>query len=191
VRVHRAFRRYFWDDGGDGNGYFFTPSDGEALLGRQKEVYDGAIPSANSVAVLNAIRLWHLTGDSAYDEEAEAILRAFSGTMEAAPAGYACALLGQRLRNMQHIEVVICSTEVAKDAVMRMLDVLRGQDRYRCHIILKTTENAAALEELVPYSVQYPLEEGRTAAYVCTNFSCRAPVYSAEELEELLMGISS
>ena len=205
VRVHRAFRRYFWDDGGRkdagrgngqrggaaGNGYFFTPSDGEVLLGRQKEVYDGAIPSANSVAVLNAIRLWHLTGDSAYDEEAEAILRAFSGTMESAPAGYACALLGQRLRNMQHTEVIICSTEVATNAAKRMFDVLRGQDRYRCHIILKTPENAATLEELVPYSAQYPLEEGRTAAYVCTNFACSAPVYSAEELGELLRGLSS
>ena len=44
-----------WDK--SGGGFFFTPDDGESLLVRKKEVYDGAVPSANSVALLNLLRL--------------------------------------------------------------------------------------------------------------------------------------
>ena len=44
-------------------GFFFTGNDAEPLPARPKEIYDGAMPSGNTVAALNLLRLARLTGD--------------------------------------------------------------------------------------------------------------------------------
>ena len=42
-------------------GFFFTADDHESLLARPKDPYDGALPGANSVAVLNLMALHRAT----------------------------------------------------------------------------------------------------------------------------------
>ena len=46
-----------FEDKKDG-GFFLTAEDGEKILIRPKEIYDGAIPSGNSVMALNLARLF-------------------------------------------------------------------------------------------------------------------------------------
>ena len=77
---------HFWD-GHDG-GLFFTPEDGERFIVRKKEIYDGALPSGNSVAMQNLLRLGRLTGDTSLDEKAAKIVKAFSGHVVQFPSGY-------------------------------------------------------------------------------------------------------
>ena len=55
LHLTEALLDQFWDD--DNGGLFFTPEDGEPLLVRPKEAYDGAAPSGNSVAMMNLVRL--------------------------------------------------------------------------------------------------------------------------------------
>ena len=76
----------FWDS--DGSGLFFAAADGEELLVRKKEVYDGAVPSGNSVAALNLIRLARITSDPLLEQRAAEIFRAFSGSIREFPMGY-------------------------------------------------------------------------------------------------------
>jgi len=54
----------FWDD--EDGGFYFTAKGTENPVSRIKQVYDGALPSGNSVALLNLLRLALLTGDSKY-----------------------------------------------------------------------------------------------------------------------------
>lgn len=61
----------------------------EKLLIRDKQVYDGAIPSGNSVAALNLLRLGHITGETDYVKRAESITKAFSESIDKYPAGHA------------------------------------------------------------------------------------------------------
>lgn len=51
----------FWDE--EHGGFYFTGHDAEALIVREKEVYDGAVPSGNSVAAVQLLRLGQVTGD--------------------------------------------------------------------------------------------------------------------------------
>ena len=60
LRLQEDLTKHFWDK--ENGGYYFTPDDGEDLIVREKESYDGAIPSGNSVAMLNMVRLSRLTG---------------------------------------------------------------------------------------------------------------------------------
>ena len=66
----------FWDD--KGGGFFLTPKDGETLLIRPKEIYDGALPSGNSVALNNLLRLENLTANPDLGVKARLLIKAFS-----------------------------------------------------------------------------------------------------------------
>jgi uncharacterized protein YyaL (SSP411 family) len=68
-----------------GGGYFQTADDADALLAREKPSRDGALPSGNSVAALNLLRLAELTGDHQYSDAVIPIFSAFSDLMESQP----------------------------------------------------------------------------------------------------------
>jgi hypothetical protein len=83
----------FWDE--ENGGFFSTPNDSDELPVRPKELYDGAIPSANSVALSNLVFLFRLTGDPSWQKRAEAQIRAFAGTLKSQPQAFSyflCAL---------------------------------------------------------------------------------------------------
>jgi uncharacterized protein YyaL (SSP411 family) len=72
-------------------GYYFTANDHEKLFARAKDSYDGALPSGNSVAARNLVRLWQKTGEERYRAEAEKTFRAFARTLQENTSGH-CAL---------------------------------------------------------------------------------------------------
>jgi len=81
--VADAMLDLFWD-GAEG-GLFSTGSDAEPLLVRSKDVYDGATPSANSVAALALARLGALTGHEPYTSACHGILRLLHGHLTHQP----------------------------------------------------------------------------------------------------------
>ena len=68
-------------------GYYFTAHDHEKLFARSKDQYDGAQPSANSVAARNLVRLYAKTGEAKYVEEASRSFRSFAASLKNYPAG--------------------------------------------------------------------------------------------------------
>ncbi|HJT77958.1 MAG TPA: AGE family epimerase/isomerase, partial [Gemmataceae bacterium] len=71
----------------DGGGFFYTANDHEKLFARAKGGSDTALPSGNSVAARDLVRLWRKTGDDRYRALAEKTLRAFAGPLKANPTG--------------------------------------------------------------------------------------------------------
>jgi uncharacterized protein YyaL (SSP411 family) len=67
-----------------GGGYFRTASSAEPLLAREKPAMDGALPSGNSVAARNLLRLYDLTADEAHLERANLLLSGFADASGAA-----------------------------------------------------------------------------------------------------------
>ena len=84
--------KLFWDE--QNSGFFFTATDHEELLARSKDRYDSVVPSGNSVAVRNLIRLAVLTKNESYRDKAEQTLKAAAGSMQDAPGGFANMALG-------------------------------------------------------------------------------------------------
>ena len=82
VHLQESMINEFWDDE---NGGFFTNERANELPVRPKELYDGAIPSANSVAFYNLLCLSRLTGNPKWEEKAQTLVRAFAGTIKAQP----------------------------------------------------------------------------------------------------------
>jgi uncharacterized protein YyaL (SSP411 family) len=75
-------------------GFYFTADDAEELIVRQKDIYDGAIPSGNSVAVLNLFRLARITANSDLEDKANKIMLAFSRDVKSVPSGYTQMMVG-------------------------------------------------------------------------------------------------
>ncbi len=104
---------------GDPAGGFFAAAASEDLLVRSKDLFDGAMPSANAVAVLNLLELAERTGERSWREAAERALRAFGPLLErlaeparmmalaarrAAAAGVADGADGSKPASLEHPE---------------------------------------------------------------------------------------
>jgi uncharacterized protein YyaL (SSP411 family) len=182
--LNRELIQRFWDD--QVGGFFFTPDDGEELLVRQKELYDGALPSGNSVALWNMHRLAHLTGDVDLDERAAQMERAFSGQVIASPAACTQFLLAGEFARDPPSEVVISGDPGAGDT-RAMIQAL--QKSYLPNaILLFHPSDAAALEieRLAPFTKGQNSIHGKATAYVCQNHACHLPTTDLGKALELL-----
>jgi len=91
INLTSDFVKFFWDD--ENGGFFLYGSHGEQLITRPKKIYDGAIPSGNSVASLNFLRLYKLTSNKEYLNKATAIFNNFSSEISQHPSAYCFLLL--------------------------------------------------------------------------------------------------
>ncbi len=184
LRLTREMKELFWD--GERGGFFFTGRDAEQILARPKEVYDGAMPSGNSVAALNLLRLARLTGDPDLDELAGRQLQAFAGTVAPQPAAYAFFLSAVDFALHPSLEVVVAGEPEAGDTAA-ILDVLRKAYLPEAVVVLRPEgEEGERVASLAPYTADQGPVDGRTAAYVCSNFACDMPVTGPEALAERL-----
>jgi hypothetical protein len=183
LALQRVLAERFRDPAG---GYFFTPDDGEALLVRLKEGYDGAVPSGNAVTLLNLIRLGRLTGDPRHAEAAAELVRAFAGELRRMPSAHAQWLAGLDLLAAPSWEVVIAGSP-GTPAVEDMLALLRRRDHPGLTVLFHPAgDDAAAIEALAPFTRGMGMIGGRAAAYLCRGFSCRPPVTDPGALAALL-----
>lgn len=81
----------FWDE--ERAGFYPTAHQGERLIARPKETYDGALPSGNAVAALALLRLGRLTAREEYRQAAQRQLAWLAGNLRDYPAGHTFALL--------------------------------------------------------------------------------------------------
>ena len=160
-------------------GYFFTAADAERLISRPKETYDGALPSGNSAAAMVLQRLPHLTGLPRWQEAADRQFRFLAGEIEHHPAGYSFALLSMADVLYPHRELVCAVRQGVPEELVRYLE---NHPADNLGILVKTSENAAALAACAPFTAAYPIPETGAAWYLCENGTCRAPVAEFQEL---------
>ncbi len=163
----------FWDE--KNGGFFLGADQSEKLIVRTKTAYDGAIPSGNSVAVMNMLKLSRITGNVKWAELAEKTIRAFSEDIYRAPTGYTLMLSAFLFDTNKSKEIVIVGN--GKDNKTRkFIDVIRS--KYAPHKVLlfkDTSLNNNQLEQLANWtSTQYSIDEKPTA-YICKNFACNQP----------------
>lgn len=175
----------FFRDERDG-GLFFTPTDAEKLLTRPKELYDGAMPSGNSVAFHNSLRLARITADGDMDETAHEIYRAFGEQADAMPTAFTHFLCGLDFAIGPASEVVIVG-EGAQPETRAMLTALRGLYAPNKVVLLLNNENRAEFATLAPWVHEHKESGGKPTAYVCSNFTCALPTNDPEKMLELLL----
>jgi len=90
LELNKDMLRLFWDDGN--GGLFLYGDDGEQLIIRPKDIYDGALPSGNSIAAINMMRLYEYTNDMELKEKSEDILHTFGDDISKSPLSHGYVL---------------------------------------------------------------------------------------------------
>jgi uncharacterized protein YyaL (SSP411 family) len=188
LEVNELLREYFWDE--KQGGFFFTAADGEALLVRRKEIYDGAVPSGNSVALLNLLRLARMTGRPELEERAARLSRAFASAGLRSPVAHTQFLCGLAFALGPAYEVVIVGDPTAADA-HEMLRVLRRAFVPNEVVLFRSSVEAMPqITHLAEFTRDLASVDGKATAYVCRNYHCSLPTTSAATMLELLQGAS-
>ncbi len=174
----------FWDEAN--GGWFSTTGRDPTVLLRMKEDYDGAEPAASSISAMNLLVLTHLLDEPAWTNRLERTLRLFGGRLE--QMGRAVPMMASALSTwtagVQQI-VLAESREGSADALERTVAA-----RYLPFAITLTLDDARrqALADRMPLIAAMRPLDGAAAAYVCRNFTCRAPATTVEALTAALSG---
>lgn len=91
LELNEDMMRLFWDE--QDGGLFIYGYDDEQLILRPKDIYDGAIPSGNSIALLNMAILHRITGDTMFKDSMERILNTFGGDINQNPSSHIYSVL--------------------------------------------------------------------------------------------------
>ena len=172
----------FWSEG---EGTFYdTPSDGEVLIVRPRDVMDNATPSGNSLAVELLLRTAHLFGDERHRRIAEQVLEREGGSMARFPAAFGRLLSTLDRTVASPIEIAIIG-ERSDRATRELLATALAP------YLPNRTMAGIAPGEVLDHSI--PLLEGRqeasagaATAYLCEGYACRAPVNAPGALAEQL-----
>lgn len=161
------------------NGLLYTQGEDEEdrMIASNTNVFDGAIPSANSAGAYALLRLGRLLQKEDYVAAGNRILEAVSSRLAGMPTAHAYALLALEWRVLPTREIVI-----AGDG-KEFLNALRKRFLPRTFIALNNGDES---RKLVPFMANQGEVDGKPAAYVCENYACKAPVTDIDGLYEAL-----
>ncbi|HXU32428.1 MAG TPA: DUF255 domain-containing protein [Thermoanaerobaculia bacterium] len=72
---------------GDSTGGFYTSAESDDVLFRSKDVFDGALPASNAIAIDNLLGLFEQTGDRTYLDTARSALASVASLVSQHPEG--------------------------------------------------------------------------------------------------------
>jgi uncharacterized protein YyaL (SSP411 family) len=184
LNLNQYLMDHFWDH--QAGGFFFTADNSEELLVRKKELYDGAIPSGNSVAVLNLLKLGKITANPELEEKAAMLCRAFSGNVKEAPFAHTQYLLAIDFILGPSYEVVIAGNPDAGD-IREMQNAIASRFVPNKVVILHPiVAGLSDIEQLAAYTKTQTSVDGKATAYVCQNYVCNQPTTDIQKMLEFL-----
>ena len=176
--------KLFWDE--KQGGLYFTGLDNEKLIARIKEIYDGAIPSGNSVAALNLFRLGRMTMRHELEEKAAKLMESFGETIGTSPVGFSQALIAADF-NLGPTKEIVIAGELHHEGTEKMLSAL-GRRFLPNKVLLLHPEGEGedAIERLVPFVKEQRKIKGMATAYVCENYRCKLPTTDVAKMISIM-----
>lgn len=184
IELNKDLIDHYWDE--DKGGFYFIADDAEEIFVRQKSIYDGAVPSGNSVAMLDLLRLGRITANPDYEEKAAQIARTFSMNIKRSPSLHTQFMVAMDFWIGPSYEIVIIGNSRAKDT-KEMLEALRKHFIPNKVVILKAAKSKSPeiirIAEFTKYQTSI---DGKATAYVCADYKCKMPTTDVSKMLELL-----
>jgi hypothetical protein len=163
----------------DGGPFWDTPSDGETLIARPRDLFDNATPSGNSLAVASLFRIAAYFDDAASAALAGRVLESLWPFARRLPSAFGF-LLAEAAEWKAGRPKEIAITGPSGDLRVQTLLQVVGETFLPQRLLVRSPVSDLPLMEGKP--------QDRVAAWVCENYACKAPVEDPEELRELLEG---
>jgi uncharacterized protein YyaL (SSP411 family) len=184
VELQETQDRLFFDE--KNGGYFSTSGEDESVFLRMKDDNDGAEPAASSVAALNLFRLAQFRDDKQRSERARKTIDAFATTLSHFPSAIPQMLVALDAALSKPHQIVITGKKDAPETKALLREV---NGHFLPKTVLVLADDAEGQKYLGEKNdairAMSPIN-GKSAAYVCENFTCKAPVTDPAELAELL-----
>jgi uncharacterized protein YyaL (SSP411 family) len=148
-----------WDDK---NGGFYQIQNAEASMPKMKQLYDGAVPSGNSVALLDLLYMSRLVNEPKYDLMATQMTQTFAQEIEGAPEAYTFFLTAVDFLIGPSYNVTLVGDLKQKDTT-EMISALRKHYLPTTIIALKSPDKTG---------LSYQQIDNKATAYVCRNQTC-------------------
>lgn len=168
----------------ENGGFFLSSENSEDLLFRPKEIYDGAIPSANSVLLFNFFRLGHLTGNTLLLDIAERTIKAFYTHIASSPSSYSffVSALYFYLNSVSTLVITKKSDDNSINDYIKMI-----QKEFKPNVLLNVIDpDSEEAKELFEFSKNFVMIDNLPTLYVCHGFNCKLPTTDFTKLNELL-----
>ena len=167
-------------------GFYLGGDNSEKLIVRAMTGYDGAIPSGNSVAVMNLLRITRITGEVKWAEMADQLFKVFSKEIENAPTGFTSMLSAFLFESDSPKEIVIVGSmqdPIAQQAIKRL------QTEYHPgNVILfkDTNDKMNQLNPIANWTNEHRPINDQTTFYVCEDFACKMPTTDLDQAFKLI-----
>ena len=166
----------------ENGGFFMTGKDHEKLLARGKPANDGAVPSGNSIAIMNLLRLYEFTSQDAYRKQAEKTLRFFSKILSSQPSALAEMLLAVDFFLDKPKQIVIVTPQGKIDEAAPFLTLFRKEFLpNRILIVTSEGKDATSHADVIPLLRGKKALSGKTTAFVCESGACKFPTDDPKE----------
>jgi hypothetical protein len=178
--------KHFWDE--EKGGFYFTADDADIILTRKKEIYDGAVPSGNAVAMLNLLRLARLTAHSELEEKAAHIPRTFSNAVSQSPGAFTQLMVALDFALGSSYEVVIVGDPDAEDTKAMIKNLRKAFAPSKVVLFRPAEEARADIISVAEFTKDLTRIGNKATAYVCRSFRCELPTTEAHQMLALLQG---
>ena len=184
IEMNDYMLQHFWDE--RAGGFFFTSDIGEQLLVRTKDVYDGAVPSGNSVAYFNLLRLGRITANIELERKAEQLERAFAGQIGHLPSAYTQFQIGLDFRIGPSYEVVVAGRAEMGDTAEMLVAWQKIYAPRKILIFRPEEEGTPEISKLASYTEAQKSVDGKATTYLCQNYVCNLPTTDFREAVDQL-----
>ncbi len=184
VELQGTQDRLFYDE--KTNGYFSTSGKDQSVFLRMKDDNDGAEPAASSVAALNLLRLSQVRNEQSMLERARKTIAAFATTLSHFPSAMPQMLVALDYSLSKPRQIVIAGKKDAPETKALVKEVYRHFLPKTIVLLAEGGEGQKYLGEQNEAIRAMSPVDGKPAAYVCQNFTCKAPVTDPKKLAELL-----
>jgi uncharacterized protein YyaL (SSP411 family) len=184
IELQEAQDRLFFDE--NNGGYFSTSGRDKSVVLRMKDDNDSAEPAASSVAALNLLRLAQFRDEKQLEERGKKTIRAFSATISRFPSAMPQMLVALDFSLSKPRQIVIAGKPDAAETKALLAEVHRHFLPNKILLLADGADGQKYLGERNEALRSMSVLNGKPAAYVCENFTCKAPVTDPEELRKLL-----
>jgi uncharacterized protein YyaL (SSP411 family) len=151
-----------------------------------KEDNDGAEPAPSSISALNLLRLAQIRDSKAMRDRAEKTISAFAGALNHFPSAMPQVLVALDFTLRKPKQIIIAGAKDGLDTRDLLDEVYRHYLPNAVVLLADGSDGQNYLaEKLEELKMMGPIG-GKAAAYVCENFTCKAPVSTVGELRKIL-----
>jgi uncharacterized protein YyaL (SSP411 family) len=183
IALNETMLDLFWDKAG---GFFFTGKENERLIVSSKEIYDGAMPSGNSIAALNLLRLARITGNREMERKTDKLVSAFSRDVSQYPMGHSQFLQALDFIIGPSREIIISGDPNLKTTRNMISTIHKSFLPNKVILFRPAFSDDKRLSRISPFVEELSNKDQGPTTYICEQYACKTPVTNIDDLIKTL-----